>query len=190
MAVGQSDREWHEIVKAADVPEAGLEFSLEADAAECSAAADRLGVLEIAGLSLNASVKPWRKGGLRVDGQVRARVTQACVITLDPVEELVEESYRTLFSAESDNVRVNAEAEIVIDALDDDDPPEILQQGEVDLCQIAIEHLALGIDPYPRKDGVSLEDQLPPDHDGTDGSKKKPGAFDALNSLKTVADKG
>lgn len=189
MALAPSDHEWHEIVKASDVPESGLDVSIEANAAECAATAKRLGVLEIAALSLQASVKPWRKGGLRVDGRVRGRITQACVITLDPVEELVDETFKALFSAESEAARTAVEAEIVVDALEDDDPPETLTRGEIDLCEIAIEHLALGINPYPRKDGAALEDEMPPGAAEVAETVEKPGAFEALSAMKPGADK-
>jgi hypothetical protein len=37
------------------------------------------------------------------------------------------------------------------------DPPEVLQHGSIDLGALAVEFLLLGIDPYPRKPGVSFE---------------------------------
>ena len=190
MATGSSDREWHHVVKASNVPEAGIDVSIDADPEECAATAQRLGVSEIRALSLDVSVKPWRKGGLRVDGGVRGHVTQPCVVTLEPVEELVEESFKALFAAESETARVFADAEIVIDAMEDDDPPEALNRGEVDVCQIAIEHLALGINPYPRKDGVSLEDELPSQDGEVPETSKKTGAFDVLGTLKSGAGEG
>ena len=38
----------------------------------------------------------------------------------------------------------------------DDEPPEMLVDGKIDLGAIATEFLLLGIDPYPRKAGVEF----------------------------------
>lgn len=184
MAPSPPDREWHHVVKLSDVPESGIDVTVEADRGECAAIAERLGVPAIGGLSLEASVKPSRRGGLRVEGRVRARVTQACVITLDPVEEPVEESFRVLFAAELAPARAGAETEIVIDAREDDDPPEVLNRGEADVCRIAVEHLALGINPYPRRDGASLSDEMPSQDREAAETSKKTGVFDVLGTLK------
>ena len=78
----------------------------------------------------------------------------------------------------------------MIDALEDDEPPEVLNRGEVDVCQIAIEHLALGIKPYPRKDGVSLEDELPSRGGEAVETSRKTGAFDVLSTLKSNPGEG
>ena len=39
---------------------------------------------------------------------------------------------------------------------DEDEPPEPLVGGTVDLGAVAAEFLILGIDPYPRKDGAEF----------------------------------
>jgi hypothetical protein len=58
----------------------------------------------------------------------------------------------------------------------DDEPPEPLRDGKLDLGAIATEFLLLGIDPYPRKPGVEFAPVK------TDDASAKP--FAALEALK------
>ena len=45
----------------------------------------------------------------------------------------------------------------------DNDTPEPLAEGYVDLGVIATEYFLLGIDPYPRKEGAVFEATAPKD---------------------------
>jgi hypothetical protein len=58
----------------------------------------------------------------------------------------------------------------------EEDPPESLSDGKVDLGAIAVEFLLLGIDPYPRKPGAEFSPLK-----SEDGNAKP---FAALEALK------
>jgi uncharacterized metal-binding protein YceD (DUF177 family) len=118
---------------------------------------------------LEATFDVTRHGsrGLRVTGQVRAIVEQNCVVTLEPLENTVEENFELVFALdESPMHEENAAA----------DEPEPLVGDVVDLGKIATEFLILGIDPYPRRSGAGFE--APP----VDESGAHP--FAALAALK------
>ena len=87
--------------------------------------------------------------GLHVTGQVKARVEQSCVVTLEPLENTVDEDIELLFLPGIPEPRAEGEAE--------QNPPEPLVNGRIDLGAIATEFLVLGIDPYPRKPGVAFD---------------------------------
>ena len=91
-----------------------------------------------------------RGAGVRVTGQVSARVGQTCVVTLEPIESDLEEQVdlHVQFGVHCGHRQT--------DTKDDDDPPEPLVDGKLDLGAIATEFLLLGIDPYPRKAGVEF----------------------------------
>jgi hypothetical protein len=61
-------------------------------------------------------------------------------------------------------------------SLEDEDPPEPLDSGHIDLAALAVEFLALALDPFPRKPGAVFADA--PDVE-TEG-----GPFAALSALK------
>lgn len=175
--------DWQHFVSLADVGDDGLELAIEADAEECCATAGILKIHSIESLSITADVKPWRNGGLQVHGRVVSRVQQTCVVTLDPVEELVDEAFQARFLPPRRTRGDHAASEIVIDALEDEDPPEPMVGNRFDLAGLAVEHLALALDPYPRKEGVQL-DSLPgvAELDEPDDSSGA-GVFDALRKL-------
>jgi uncharacterized metal-binding protein YceD (DUF177 family) len=109
---------------------------------------------------------------VRVNGQVRARIGQTCVVTLEPVESDLEESVDLVFAPQL------AESTQAIDRrTGQEEPPEPLVGGKLDLGAIATEFLLLGIDPYPRKAGAELGPIIRAD----DGSARP---FAALEALK------
>jgi hypothetical protein len=109
-------------------------------------------------LDLDLHVKPYRGDGLAVEGRVRATVGQTCVVTLDPVENEIDEEIEATFRPETalkPHLVHDEEEGLAIDAsIASDDP---LVGGAIDAAAIAAEFLALGIDPYPRKPGVAFE---------------------------------
>lgn len=149
-----------------DVPAKGVTVAVEASGDEREALAADLDILGIDALSATFVLTPWRRTGLKLVGTVSGRVRQACVVTLEPVEETVEEPVELTFLPAAEIGEPVTEVEIDIA---DRDPPEPLDGRSIDLGAIAAEHLALGLDPYPRAPGVAfaghvedVEDDAPP----------------------------
>lgn len=160
----------------------GTVVSLEAGPEERERLARDLDILSVDALSATFTLTPWRKTGVRVAGEVRGRVKQACVVTLEPVdEEVVEMVDRTFLPVDEigpigDEIEIDAEAA---------DPPEALEGSTIDLGVIAAEHLALGLDPYPRAPGAGFGDLI--EDDGTEDEEPSP--FAALAKLKPPGDR-
>jgi hypothetical protein len=70
----------------------------------------------------------------------------------------------------------SAKSETVAAHTSDEEPPETLLDGKLDLGAIATEFLLLGIDPYPRKPGAEFAPVK------ADDASAKP--FAALEALK------
>lgn len=155
----------------------GTEATIEATAAEREALARDLDILGIDELRATFKITPWRKTGLKLKGTVSGRVRQACVVTLEPVPETVEEDVELTFLPAGEIGPVGDEIEIDPDA---DDPPEPLEGNTIDLGAVAAEHLALGLDPYPRAPGVAFDALI--EDDGSDDVAPSP--FAALQRLK------
>lgn len=154
------------------IPEAGLHRVIEASPEICAAVAALTEVRAIAGL--RAAFDLSRAGDVvHVTGRVTATVGQNCVVTLEPLETAVDEPIEIVFAP--------APPESTADSEDrrrktDEEPPEPLIDGKIDLGAIACEFLILGIEPYPRKAGVAF---APPEVE-PDG----PHPFAALGALK------
>ena len=135
-----------------EVPNAGRTWILEATADECTVLAKRFAILDVTSLTAKVKVKPMTHGDLiRVSGSLQASVVQACVVTLVQVPQQVQEEFDLTFapSVGEDGLEIDID-------LSQDDPPEPILDGKIDLGEIVAEYLALGIDPFPRADGAEF----------------------------------
>ena len=165
-------------------------YEIEADPEERAALAALDAIPAIH--ALKATFKVARHGKLlRVTGEVRARVAQTCVVTLEDFDsEIVEpvdvrfaeppprmvepkrepegrasrrraESLRAEASraeaTRAEASRKSAPAPSALEEEGDEDPPDLIVDGRIDLGALAAEFLALGLDPYPRKPGAAFE---------------------------------
>ena len=128
----------------------GTEITIEAEAEERAGLAERFAVEAIHALSARFVAKPWRRGGVELRGDIRAEVEQLSVVSLEPFRSEVTESVVRYFQAETapgHNPMV-----LSVQSLEDDEP-DIISGGTIDVGEIAAESLALALDPYPRKPG-------------------------------------
>jgi uncharacterized metal-binding protein YceD (DUF177 family) len=164
---------WHVPVALEDVAETGERFDLVADADTRLAVARMAGLRDLPRLEANFEVTRHGTGGLRVCGRVSATVGQACVVTLEPLANEVDEDIDLLFVPKPASERDDGESDTHSDSWDEAEP---LIGGKIDLGALATEFLILGLDPYPRKPGVVFQ----PPHDGPPDE----GPFAALAALK------
>ena len=137
---------WSVPVAVEDIPDTGLHVVIEAPAEVRAAVAKLADVRDLPQLS--AEFDLVREGaGAAVSGHVRARVGQTCVVTLDPLENAIDEPVDLLFSAVPDKAASSGET---------GEEPEKLVDGRIDLGALATEFLILAIDPYPRKPGAQF----------------------------------
>ncbi|MDB5560956.1 MAG: hypothetical protein JWN11_374 [Hyphomicrobiales bacterium] len=165
-----------------NLPPAGRELKLAADATQRQALAELLEISAIERLDVTLNATTFR-GGIRVLGRLRAVIEQPCVVTLVPVRQEIDEAVDRVFLPEADASRpAAASAEIFVD-LDADDPPDHFSGPEADLSDLIIETLALAIDPYPRAPGASVD---APQMDKDDEIESP---FSSLKALKDSGDK-
>ncbi len=138
------------LVPVHDVSAAGKEVTVTADPAERAALAKLLNLPEISRLEARFELKSRGGGGVSVTGELDADVVQTCVVTLEDFPTEVREEIETRY-VDRDEVppaEPGEEHEADLDA------PDVLVDGYADLGALTAEHLALGLDPYPRKPGV------------------------------------
>ncbi|PKQ06323.1 MAG: hypothetical protein CVT72_06920 [Alphaproteobacteria bacterium HGW-Alphaproteobacteria-11] len=165
-----------------DVPPAGKSIEFNADAETCAALARRFGILELQGLKGTVTVRPFRKQGLIADCRFEATVVQACVVTLDPVTQRIEESFTRRWLPEQPIEPGTAiEAREVLIEAEGEDAPEPMTGGAVDIGEAVAEELALAIEPYPRKAGVAYD---LPSEAPEDAAEERPNPFTVLEKLK------
>ena len=161
------------------LPAAGRHLKVAASADQCLALAERLDILTVENLTASLHARTI-KGGIEVSGTLVADVTQACVVSFEPVPEHIEEDlFRLFLHGPSDAPALAAGAEVFVD-LDGEDLPDHFEGPEVDLTEWLVETLSLALEPYPRKQGVEIDTAYRDDADDGDSP------FDALKALKTT----
>lgn len=150
----------------AEVPAEGLEIEIVASQTERDALAALNDLPAILSLSAALRARRWRGEGLEVTGQLRARLRQNCVVTLEDFETDIAEPVELRFAPPKEEPRPRSrrrgaepapvEAEIL-----GDDPPDPLIGGAVDLGEIVSEFLTLALDPYPRKPDAKFVEPAP-----------------------------
>jgi uncharacterized metal-binding protein YceD (DUF177 family) len=140
----------------ADVPETGRHLDLRADDQARAAIAKLAGLRALPRLDAAFDVTLRGREGLRVTGRVSATVGQVCVVTLDPIDNEIEEDIDLVFTP-------GAAALANKGGVEGEDAPESLVDGTVDLGAIATEFLLLALDPHPRKPGAVFEAPLKDD---------------------------
>jgi hypothetical protein len=178
----------------------GLDLTVSATEAERQTIAAEHGLEGLAKLEGSLRVLPRGKGGLAATGEMRARVTQICVVTLDPFDSELVEPIDVKFApatvpAEAGmpagtasrrrrhGARLEGMAAAAVPAVEweGEDPPDPIVDGRIDLGALTAEFLALALDPHPRKPGVEFEE---PEAVADDPVGESP--FSKLQALKGI----
>jgi hypothetical protein len=159
---------------------AGDVVTFAADDAERAAIARWAGVLSLERLDIKVQIKKLGPVRFGLEFMLDADVTQACVVTLEPVPAHLGHSFQRelQFSGPIRHKPAEAEsvADVVLDSLEDEGPEEIFSL-HYDLAAPILEELVLSLEPYPRRPGVEFTPQ-------SDGLEPPPSPFAVLKSLK------
>ena len=136
-------------LKLEDMSSSTQKYELKASAEELEYITEVMKVPAVKSFSAEIIVKLYKKEHLvEVKGVVDADVEQISVISL---ENFVK-PYHNEFSLKYDTKMTPKDLK-EIDFEYDDELLDILDNGQIDLAAIAMEHLALVLDDFPRKDG-------------------------------------
>lgn len=158
----------------------GASGEVAATKAEMEAIARLLDLVSLAGLTLDYRLTQLGGGRLHLAGRLSAKVTQTCVVSLDPVETSLDlpveiEFWPASLVAEFERSAEGSTHHEILDW------PEAVVDGQIDLGPVMYETLATALDPYPKKEGVSFEwSQGEPQA----ALAEKSGPFAALAALK------
>lgn len=157
-----------------DIPAGGKTFRLKADEKELAELAASLNIPAVERLEAELEVRPVSGNGLRVRGTVEGDVVQTCIVTLDPVGQTVRETVDVTFLPETEKGEGKT---ILLDPMDEEER-DYYADGKLDLGPIVREHLALGLDPYPRKPDTDFEPHI------EDDTSDRVSPFESLKDLK------
>ena len=136
-------------LKLEDMSSSTQKYTLKASSDELEYITEIMKVPSVKSFNAEIIVKLYKKEHLlEVKGIVDADVEQVSVISLESFVK----KYHNEFSLKFDTKMTPKDLK-EIDFEYDDELLDILDNGQVDIASIAMEHLALVLDDFPRKDG-------------------------------------
>jgi uncharacterized metal-binding protein YceD (DUF177 family) len=137
---------------------------VSATAAERDALARRFGLLDLAHLEARVRLRRAHAGTrLHLAGHLTADVTQACVVSLDPVANHLEHDFTVVYGELSEDADVSVE-------VDDESVVEPSPVATLDIGEAVAQELALALDPYPHAPGAAVESAGTGDSTGVERS--------------------
>lgn len=170
------------MVKVGHISHNPLEVHLEADERERAALAKLWDVVSVEELQADLKIRRWKKDGVKVFGDIKGRLIQTCVVSLEPIESVIFETIDQIYVPEGSplaRIPANDQNEMIIDP-DGPDLPEAFVGDAIDAGAIVAEFAAMGIDPYPRKPDATFASKT----ETLDEKDKKPSPFAVLKNLK------
>ncbi|MBI5121548.1 MAG: DUF177 domain-containing protein [Rhodospirillales bacterium] len=149
--------EFSRLIAVMDIPPSGLTMEIEASPEERARLAQRFDLLALD--RLRASLRLTQAKDLfLLEARFEASLSQACVVTLEPVPAEINVEFSRLYGDDEALAKIRAVIlpEIDIDA-EAEDEPDPIEHGRIDAGEAVAEELALSLEPFPRKPGASLE---------------------------------
>lgn len=172
---------WPCEIPLAQVDRGAVKLRLEPSAEQRKAIAKQLDLVSLEDLSAEVFLTSWLDGA-EISGILRARVVQTCSATADDFESPIDARFDLrVLPANSRNAPQDEDSgDLGVDP-DADDPPDVLEGEAIDVSAYVVEHLALELDPFPRKPGAVFVQPPEP---------VELSPFAALKGLKSTDDQG
>lgn len=182
--------EWSYLFKAESAANRPVSLSISAGEEARKNLARRLQVISIE--KLEAELTVMREQGtplFRVRGNLAASLTQPCAITFEPLSVVVRDEFESWYGNPGEVVslvkarhdKVAKSANVEIEMLAEEDDPEPIVDGYMDLGELVSQYLSLAMDGYAHKDGALLPEGAA--HAGPPSPERR-NPFAALKDLK------
>ena len=142
-----------EIVRLADIDAKEKIFVIEATDNDCRELAERLRIPSLADVKAKLVLKRAGKHLIKLSGTLSCEAVQECVVTLEPVEAVIDTEFDITFSEEG-------EQKLTEDMLMPDLGLEPVENGVIDLGDIVAQQISIALPDYPRAEGVAFEGHI------------------------------
>ena len=159
---------------------AGDDVSFAADEAQRAAIAAWSGVLSLESFVVRVKLSKLAPTRFGLDFTLDAEVTQACVVTLEPVPARIAHTFHRELEFTGPARHKPAEDDSVPDVVLDlakEEGPELIQSLHFDLASPVLEEYVLSLEPYPRAPGAAFAPE-------SEASQRPKSPFAVLKDLK------
>ncbi len=186
-----SKQEWSYFIDSDDIGVNAVHIEISAPKDAFNALSKRLNVHSIN--EINAKITLQRNGVskvIHVNGTINADLYQKCVITTEPVQEIISEDIHAWFAdpngavsfAKAKRERMSRKEQNQLPIIEEHEDPEKIIDGKIDLGELVVQHISLALNPYPRTAGSEYSNQDSSLDDEPDGMYDNP--FAALKDWK------
>jgi uncharacterized metal-binding protein YceD (DUF177 family) len=165
------------LIKARGTGHSASSSRIEANESDRQDLAEALGILACQRLTVDYRLKPAGRDRFKAVGHISADLVQACVATLEPVPEKIEEHFSIDFWPAEEIDEELPDGEIHLD----EEAPEPIEHGEIALGRLVYELIAVAMEPFPRSPNAPASDGSEPI--ATSGQKPE-SPFASLAKLK------
>ncbi len=184
-------QEWPYIINSDDVVSKPMRLTISPDELQKKALCKRMALVAIDMLS--AELELERNPGNRiihVRGRLRVHLKQKCIVSLEPVEESIDEEFEGWFAdplqavsfAKAKRERLNPQDLQEQPILEEQEDPEPIIDGKIDLGEFTAQFFSLSLNPYPRAAGSEFASAKLAKEDEPEGIYDNP--FAALKDWK------
>jgi hypothetical protein len=146
---------WSHKVRLSEIGRLDRPVELRPDDAARAQIARALELADLPSFTGEVRLKPWLEG-VEIEGRWNAKVVYRCGLTLEPFDVELDGRF-TVRAVPADSPQAaEAASDLELD-LEAEDPPDVLEEDAVDIGAYLVEHLALELDPFPRKPGAVFE---------------------------------
>lgn len=121
-------------------------YRLTATPQECKDLAQRLGLIRLDKFQATFDIlkASWSLGGFQIQGTLQADLEQECVRTLTPFPiSLTEKFSVNIIDVHHKSTDIPDMEDLFVDI-------EYMDQGMIDIGELAVQYLSLSLDPYPK----------------------------------------
>jgi uncharacterized metal-binding protein YceD (DUF177 family) len=150
---------WSHRVRLEEIGRLSQPIALTPDEAARARIARALDLVEVRRLEGEVRLAPWLDG-VEADGRWSASVVYRCGLTLEPFDAELSGRFTVRAVPPDSPQAVEAASDLELE-LEAEDPPDVLDGDSIDVAELLVEHLALELDPFPRKPGAVFEPPAP-----------------------------
>lgn len=141
---------WHHPIKGAGTRDVTVDR--EATPAECEALTSGLDIVSVEAFHARYAITAQSAGCFLMAGDFTARLTQACVVTLEPVVQTIAETFSVSFCPPGRIAQPDGKDRPILDEPDVED----LTGDTIEAGRVLFELLSASLDPYPRKGAAAF----------------------------------
>jgi hypothetical protein len=156
--------EWTCDIEVETLGQKPLELSIKASEQQCKDIANRLDLVAIDELGAELVINREESGNIiHVKGVFRARVCQKCIITLDELSQEISDEFEAWYAdpeqavslAKVRHERMSKMMDAEVPLLEENEDPEPVIDGKIDIGELVIQYLSLSLNEYPQAEGVA-----------------------------------